>query len=319
MREPSHDPWTRRHTGLHPPLLRESLVEMIGNTPLVRLNQVSAHLPKEVEIWVKLEFMNPGGSVKDRAARQIMLEAMASGELDGDKTLIDATSGNTGVAYAMLGAALGVSVTLVMPDDVPPQRRSLIEVYGARVIASPPELGLDGAFAHLQRHLLSSPAGAYYHAHQHGNPANPMAHAMTTAAEIATQTEERVTHFVCAIGSSGTLMGTARGLRARNPEVQVIGAYPSRPDHGIEGLRHLPSSVKPTIFDPSQVDAMIEVDAGASYTMARQLATREGILSGPSGGANVLAALSVASTLSRGVVVTIICDNQDRYAGLPGA
>lgn len=309
-----NNPWTRRHTGVHPPLLRESLVETIGNTPLVRLNALTSHLPEGVEVWVKLEFMNPGGSIKDRAARQIILEAMASGALTREMTLIDATSGNTGVAYAMLGAALGIPITLVMPEGVPPQRKQLIEVYGARVIPSPSALGIDGAFAHLQEILKEAPEGTYFHANQHGNPANPMAHVMTTAAEVYTQTHERITHFVASMGSSSTVMGTGRGLKQRDPSIQIVGVQPDQAQHGIEGMRHMASSVVPKLYCPDELDDLLYVDPDESREMARKLAIKEGILSGNSGGANVLAALKLAQTLTKGVIVTIICDNHDRYS-----
>ncbi len=310
-----NNPWTRRHTGVHPPLLRDSLVETIGNTPLVRLNALTAHLPGEVEVWVKLEFMNPGGSIKDRAARQIILEALASGQLTKQKTLIDATSGNTGVAYAMLGAALGIPITLVMPDNVPPQRKRLIEVYGAHIIPSPAHEGLDGAFAHLEKVLADQPEGTYFHANQHGNPANAMAHVMTTAAEIYTQTHERITHFVSSMGSSGTIMGTGRGLKQRDASIQVIGVQPAQSDHGIEGMRDMSSSVVPALYREEELDAILHVDANESREMARKLAIKEGILSGNSGGANVLAALKLASQLTTpATIVTIICDNHDRYS-----
>ena len=309
-----NNPWTRRNTGVHPPLLRDSLVEMIGNTPLVRLNHITAHLPPEVEIWVKLEFMNPGGSIKDRAARQIILEALAAGDLGQGQTLIDATSGNTGVAYAMLGAALNIPVELVMPDHVLPQRKHLIEVYGATIHCTPSGANLDEAIAHLQHMLQDAPAGRYFHANQHGNLANPMAHAMTTAAEIFTQTHEKVTHFIATMGSSGTVMGTGQGLKQRDSGIAIFGAQPDRADHGIEGIRHMPSCTPPPIYDPLLLDGLITIQADACHDMARRLALEEGILAGDSAGANVLAALELAKTLERGTIVTLICDNHDRYS-----
>lgn len=309
-----NNPWTRRNTGVHPPLLRDSLVEMIGNTPLVQLNKLTHDLADGVEVWVKLEFMNPGGSIKDRAARQIILEALASRQLGDGQVLIDATSGNTGVAYAMLGAALGIPVELVLPSYVLPQRKKLIEVYGAKIHQAPGDTNLDDAIHYLHTLLESAPEGHYFHANQHGNPANPMAHAMTTAAEVFTQTHERITHFVATMGSSGTIMGTGQGLKQRNASIQIVGAQPNVPNHGIEGIRHMPSCTSPTIYDASQLDDLITIPAQACHDMAQRLAIEEGILAGDSSGANVLAALQVARTLKSGVVVTLICDNHDRYS-----
>lgn len=308
-------PWTRRNTGVHPPMLRESLVEMIGNTPLVRLNHVTAGLAEGVQIWAKLEYMNPGGSIKDRPARQIILDAMAEGKLGRGQTLIDATSGNTGIAYAMLGAALGVPVALVMPANVSPQRKHIIETFGAEIISSDPMAGSDGAIE-LVRELVEGAAdGEYFYANQYCNPSNPLAHTLTTAAEIWNQTHGQVTHFVASTGTSGTLMGTGRGLRARNAEVKTIGAQPADAFHGLEGLKHMPSSIVPGIYNEDELDDIRWIETEDGWDMAARLAREEGLPAGNSAGANVCAALEVARTLEAGFIVTVICDHADRYMG----
>ena len=311
----SPSPWTRRNTGVHPPLLKSSLLELIGNTPLVRIGHVSAGLPEGVEVWVKLEFMNPGGSVKDRPARQIMLDAMARGELGQGQVLIDATSGNTGIAYAMLGAALGVPVVLVMPGNVSEQRKRIIGAYGARIVHSDPLAGSDGAIT-LVRQMVAEAEGAYFYADQYSNPSNPKAHELTTAREIWEQTDHRVTHFVACTGTSGTIMGTGRGLKAFDPAIQVVGAQPSDAFHGLEGLKHMPSSIVPGIYHEGELDQVLWVQTEDGWEMAEQMAKKEGIAVGNSGGANMHAALTLARSLTQdAVVVTVACDHADRYIG----
>ena len=311
----THPAWTERLEGRHPPQRREGLLEMIGNTPLLRLRRVTAGLAEGVEVWVKLESMNPGGSVKDRPARQIILDALERGDLGAGKILMDATSGNTGIAYSMLGAALGIEVHLVMPENVSPQRKQIIEVYGAKIIYSDPMEGSDGAIRLAHRLLEEDQEGRYYYADQYSNPSNPKAHELTTAQEIWEQTSGRVTHFVTCTGTSGTVMGTGRGLKALNPGVQVIGGQPSDSFHGLEGLKHMPSSIKPAIYDQESLDGVLWIDTEDGWDMAEELARVEGVACGNSAGANVVAALKVASGLSEGVVVTVICDHADRYFG----
>jgi cysteine synthase B len=286
---------------------------MVGGTPLVRLTEVTDHLPSTVEVWVKLEFMNPGGSVKDRPARQIIQDALDSGELAEGGTLIDSTSGNTGVAYSMLGAAMGVDVVLVMPENVSQARKHIVRTYGAEIVFSDPMEGSDGAIRKVEEIVENDDAGEYFFADQYNNPSNPRAHETTTAPEIWRQTGERITHFVAATGTSGTIMGTGRGLKQRNPGISVIGVQPDDAFHGLEGLKHMPTAIVPGIYDESALDEVRHVSTEASWEMAERLAAEEGIAAGYSAGANVAEAVSVAETLDEGVVVTIICDHADRY------
>ena len=308
-------PWTqrfgrRRTIEAH----HDGLLSMIGRTPLIRLNRLTRDLQPDVEIWVKLEFMNPGGSIKDRPARQIILDALERGDLGDGQRLVDATSGNTGIAYAMIGAAVGVPVTLVMPGNVSPQRRHIVETFGADCVFSDAMEGSDGAIRRV-RELVAEGGDRYYYADQYGNPSNPRAHELTTAPEIWHQTGGRVTHFIAATGTSGTIMGAGRGLRAFNPDITIIGAQPNHAFHGLEGLKHMPSSIIPDIYREDEIDRTIDVETEAGWEMAERLAHEEGIAAGNSAGANVWAALQVARELERGVVVTIICDHADRYVG----
>lgn len=292
-----------------------SLLKLIGNTPLVRLRRVTSELPAGVEVWVKLESMNPGGSIKDRPARQIILDAFQSGALKPGMTLIDATSGNTGIAYAMLGAALGIDVELVMPANVSHNRRHIVETFGARITYSSELEGSDGAIRLVHELVEADDSGRYFYADQYSNLSNPKAHELTTAVEVYNQTSGRVTHFVAATGTSGTIMGTNRGLKALKADVKVIGCQPADAFHGLEGLKHMPSSIVPAIYDEDQLDSMIPVDTEDGWDMAERLAREEGIAAGNSAGANVHAALELGSTLESGVIVTVICDHADRYLG----
>ncbi len=310
-----HSPWTRRNSKVHPPLLRQSALDLIGNTPLVRLTRVCQDLSPDVEVWVKLEFMNPGGSIKDRPARQIILDAIATGKLAHGKTLIDATSGNTGIAYAMIGAAMGIPVKLVMPGNVSEQRKHIVQTFGAQILHSDPMDGSDGAIRLVREVIAADQSGEYFYADQYGNPSNPMAHTLTTAREIWYQTQSRVTHFVACTGTSGTIMGTGRGLKQLNPQVQIIGCQPSDAFHGLEGLKYMPASIVPPIYQEQELDQLKFIETEAGWDMAERLAREEGIAAGNSAGANVFAALQVARELERGVVVTIICDHADRYMG----
>jgi cysteine synthase B len=308
-----HRSWTSRNSGVHPPKRYNNLIEMIGNTPLVKLQGVTRDLPKEVEVWAKLEFMNPGGSVKDRPARQIILDAIADGKLGSGQRLIDATSGNTGIAYAMLGAALDVPITLVMPGNVSEQRRHIVTTFGAEIILSDPMAGSDGAITLVRELMEQDTEGKYFYADQYSNPSNPLAHTLTTAPEIWKQTDGRVTHFVACTGTSGTVMGTGRGLKGYSEEIKVIGAQPADAFHGLEGLKHMPSSIVPRIYHEDLLDDVLWIETEEGWDMAEQLAIDEGLAAGNSGGANVVAALRIASELEKGVVVTVICDHADRY------
>ena len=311
----SHPPWTDRLEARRPLRRHEGLLELIGNTPLVRLQRVTADLSPQVEVWVKLENMNPGGSVKDRPARQIYLDAFDDGSLGDGQVLIDATSGNTGVAYAMIGAAMGVEVELVMPANVSRQRKQIVTAYGAKIIYSDAMDGSDGAIRLVRKLVDEGEEGRYFYADQYGNASNPKAHELTTAPEIWEQTGGRITHFVTSTGTSGTVMGTGRGLKAKNPDIKVVGGQPSDSFHGLEGLKHMPSSIEPQIYEEGELDDIRWIDTDAAWDMSDRLAREEGICCGYSSGANVLAALEVAQTLSEGVVVTIICDHADRYIG----
>lgn len=311
----THSAWTARLESQRPPQRLEGLFELIGNTPLVRLKKVSQGLSKDVEVWVKLESMNPGGSVKDRPARQIFRDALARGDLGQGQTLIDATSGNTGVAYAMIGASLGIDVALVMPENVSPQRKAIVSAYGATIIFSDPMEGSDGAIRRVREIVAADEDGEYFYADQYQNDSNWQAHQATTAPEIWTQTQGRVTHFVAATGTSGTVMGTGRGLKAKDSSIQVIGAQPAQSFHGLEGLKHMPTSIQPGIYKEQELDDILWIDTDRAWDMSEKLADEEGIACGYSAGANVVAALEVASNLEQGVVVTIICDHADRYFG----
>jgi cysteine synthase B len=299
----------------HPPLRYDSIIDLVGNTPIVRLRAITTDLPPDVEVWAKLEYMNPGGSVKDRPARQILQDALERGDLDDGKTLIDATSGNTGIAYAMLGAALQVPITLVMPENASSSRKRIVEAYGANIIYSSPLEGSDGAIRKVREIVADDEAGKYWYANQYWNPSNPAAHEKTTAAEIWEQTDGRVTHFVASTGTSGTVMGTGRGLKAHRSDIQVIGCQPSDSFHGLEGLKHMESSIEPGIYNEDELDQILWCDTEDGWDMAERLAHEEGLAAGNSSGANVWAALQVARTLESGVVVTIISDHADRYLG----
>ena len=309
----SSHPLTEEYATQHPTRRVQSLLMLIGNTPLVRLKHITRDLPETVEVWVKLEFMNPGGSIKDRAARQIIIDAMQQKKLGRGQTLIDATSGNTGVAYAMIGASLGFDVELVIPASVSPIRRQLIEAYGAKIVYSPEEDGSDGAIRLVKEIVENAEEDTYFYADQYGNPSNPRAHEITTSEEIWEQTEGRVSHFIAATGTSGTLMGTTRGLKSRNPEIKVMGCQPSDSSHGLEGLKHMASSIVPPIYNADLLDDTVFVETNAALEMAARLASEEGIAAGNSAGANVYAAMKLARTLEHGVIVTVICDHADRY------
>jgi cysteine synthase B len=290
-----------------------TVLDLVGNTPMVRLRHVTAHLPPEVEVWAKLEYFNPGGSVKDRAARQILLDAVKRGDLGPGRVLTDSTSGNTGVAYAMLGAALGVQVELVMPSNVSQPRKDIISAYGATIIYSDPLEGSDGAIVLCRQRVHEDTTGRLWYADQYANPSNPRAHELTTAQEILRDTGERVTHFVAGLGTTGTIVGTSRGLKARRPGVQVVAVEPDAAFHGLEGLKHLPSSIVPPIYQPSSHDQHMRISTEDGWDMSERLAAEEGLAVGWSSGAAAAAAVRLGATLDRGVIVFICCDHADRY------
>ena len=287
------------------------VLSLIGNTPLLRLRKVSAEFP-QVELLAKAEWANPGGSVKDRAAWNIIREAERAGLMTPEKILLDSTSGNTGIAYAMIGAARGYRVKLFMPSNVSLERKRILRAYGAEIVYTDPMEGSDGAIRQV-RELASKDPDTYFYANQYNNPANWRAHYLTTAPEIFEQTEGRITHFVAGLGTSGTFVGTARRLKELNPGIRCVSFQPDSPFHGLEGLKHMPTSIVPGIYDPSVADEDVEVSTEDSYAMTLRLAREEGLLVGVSAGSSVVAALKVARRVGRGVIVTIFPDSGDKY------
>lgn len=267
-------------------------------------------------MYAKLEFFNPGGSVKDRPARRMIEEGEQDGSLGSGKVILDSTSGNTGIAYAMIGAAKGYRVTLAMPANVSRERKAILAAYGAEVVYTDPGELSDGAIREARRIYEADP-DRYFKPDQYNNPANWYAHRDTTAPEVWEQTQGRVTHFVATIGTSGTLMGTGRGLRKFNPAIQIIAAEPAEPFHGIEGLKHMESSIVPGIYDETLLDYKIPIDTDDAYDTALRLPVEQGILVGQSSGGAYWAALEVARQLDTGVVVTIFCDGGDKYMSTP--
>jgi S-sulfo-L-cysteine synthase (O-acetyl-L-serine-dependent) len=293
--------------------LGSSILERIGNTPLLRLDRLTAHLPGVVLLG-KAEWANPGGSVKDRAASSIVAAANAKGLLAG-KQLLDATSGNTGIAYAMLGAAGGFGVTLCMPSNVSPERKRILAAYGANIVWTDPADGSDGAI--LKARELAQDKSRYYYADQYGNEANWKAHYHGTANEIWQQTEGRITHFLAGLGTSGTFMGVTRRLKELNPEIECIAMQPDSPFHGLEGLKHMATAIVPPIYDARLADRQVEQSTEGAYEMAKHLGRTEGLLLGISAAAAVAASLRIGEEVSRAgrnaVIVTILCDSADKY------
>ncbi len=287
------------------------ILSLIGHTPLLRLGRLGREVPG-VEIYAKAEWENPGGSVKDRPALNIVLEAECSGSLTRGKTLIDSTSGNTGIAYAMIGAARGFRVTLCMPANVSVERKRIVSAYGAEIIYTDPLEGSDGAIRRV-RELVRAHPERYFYANQYDNPANWRAHYETTGPEIFEQTGGRVTHFVAGLGTSGTFMGTSRRLKELNAAIRCISFQPDSAFHGLEGLKYMPAAIKPGIYDPALADDNLEISTEEAYAMTRRLAREEGLLVGVSAGAAMVAALRVAREIGRGVVVTVFSDSGDKY------
>ena len=289
------------------------LLENIGGTPLLSLPRLASELPRGVELYAKAEHLNPGGSVKDRAALSMILEGERGGALTRDKIILDATSGNTGIAYAMIGAARGYRVRLCLPANASAERKRILRIYGAELIETDPREGFD-APQRLAQRLASDEAEKYFYANQYDNPANWRAHYDGTAPEIWEQSAGRVTHFLAGIGTSGTFTGTVRRLRELNPNLKAVLMQPDSPLHGLEGMRHVETSIVPGIFDRSLADERVEVSTEDAQEMARRLAREEGVFVGVSSGANVLAALRYAKGLPPGsVVVTVLCDGGSRY------
>ena len=293
---------------------REHLVRLIGNTPLVKLGKLNPN--PDVEVWVKLEKFNPGGSVKDRPALRMIADAIKRRELTKDKIIIDATSGNTGIALAMIGRALGFKVELAMSEGVSEERKRILEIFGAKLHLTPTEEGTDGAIRFV-RELVKKYPQRYYYVDQYNNHSNWKAHFYSTGVEIWKQTEGRITHFVAGAGTGGTLVGTGRRLKIFNPNIQIVGVQPAEAKHGIEGLKHMESSIKPGIFDETVIDLMVYVKTAEAYEMTRKLAKEEGLFLGISSGAAVYAAVELAKKLERGgVIVAIAPDGGEKYLSL---
>jgi cysteine synthase B len=293
----------------------EHLIESIGRTPLIKLRSIVEGLPLGVEVYVKAEHLNPGGSVKDRAAKAMILEGEKSGKLKAGKTILDATSGNTGIAYAMIGAALNYPVTVCLPKNASQERKNILHIYGAEIIETDPLQGTDGAQASAKQLAAEFPE-KYFYPDQYNNEANWRAHYETTAPEIWEQTKGRITHFIAGLGTSGTFVGTTRRLKELNPSIKAISMQPDSPLHGLEGMKHMATALVPGIYDPGLADEEVEVSTEDAQVTARRLAKQEGLFVGVSSGANVYAALRLARGLSKGsVVVTILCDSGSRYMG----
>jgi cysteine synthase B len=292
---------------------RTRVLDLVGNTPLVRLERVDPTLPSGVQLYAKAEWYNPGGSVKDRPAFWMLRDGEQRGLLRPGMRIADATSGNTGIAYATLGAAMGYQVTLAMPANASAERKRILRALGAELILTDPNEGMDLAIRTI-RELVAEAPERYFYPDQYNNSTNPQAHYESTGPEIWQQTEGRVTHFVAALGTTGTFMGTSRYLREQHPAIRLSGVQPDSPFHALEGVKHLPTtSLVPGIYDATVADEIIEVSSEQAFAMARRLARREGLLVGISAAANVAAALRVAHTLEAGVVVTVLCDSASRY------
>ena len=286
-----------------------SIVDLVGNTPLIRLRRIERAVPG-VELYAKAEWQNPGGSVKDRPALRMIQEGLAAGQLAPGRVILDATSGNTGIAYAMIGAALGFKVELCLPENVTPERKRILRAYGADLTFTDPLEGSDGAIRMAQEKNASNPA-KYFYADQYNNDFNWKAHYDTTGPEIIRQVGARLTHFVAGLGTSGTFVGAGRRLREFNEEIVLASVQPDSPLHGLEGLKHMASAIVPGIYDPALADEDVRVGTEEAYEMTRRLAQEEGLLVGISSGANLAGALKVAG--KEAVVVVVFCDGGERY------
>lgn len=294
------------------PVSGQSVLDLIGNTPLLSFKRLNDSLPAGVRVYAKAEWYNPGGSVKDRAALAMILDGERRGLLTRDKIITDATSGNTGIAYAMIAAERGYKLKVALPRNASHERKLSLQAYGAELILTDPTESTDGA-QRLVKVMVEDNPGKYFYPDQYNNDANWKAHFDTTAPEIWRQTNQQVTHFVAGMGTSGTFMGVTRRLKKYNPAIQCISMQPDSPLHGLEGMKHMASALVPGIYDPAVADANIEVSTEAAHAMCRRLARDEGLLVGVSSGANLVAAMNIASTLKQGVVVTIFCDSASKY------
>ncbi len=297
-----------------------TILDLIGHTPLVQLQRITADLPEHIRLYAKLERFNPGGSVKDRPALWMIRDGMERGLLDRNKIILDSTSGNTGIALAMIGATMGIRVRLVMPGNVSDERKRICRAFGAELIFSDPLEGSDGAIIKAREIYRENPA-IYFKPDQYNNPANPRAHEESTGPEIWQDTAGRVTHFIASLGTSGTLVGTGRFLKRTNPAIEIIAAEPDSPFHGIEGLKHIESSIVPGIYDASVHDRKIGIGTDEAYDMTQKLASQEGILCGQSCGCAMAAGMKVARELAErdeaAEIVMIFPDGGEKYLTTP--
>jgi cysteine synthase B len=293
------------------PSIGVSILDLVGRTPLIRLRQIEKECPG-VEIYAKAEWQNPGGSVKDRAASRMIAEGEASGKLKHGKTILDATSGNTGIAYAMIGAARGYKVKLCVPENASHERKLILRAFGAELVLTSPLESTDGAIREARRLFAESPVD-YFYPDQYNNDGNWRAHYDTTGPEIIEQTAGTLTHFVAGLGTSGTFVGTARRLRKFNPAIKLISFQPATAFHGLEGLKHMESAIVPGIYDPTIADQDLRVESEDAFDMVRRLAREEGVMAGISSGAAIAAVLQVAKGLKSGIIVTVCPDGAEKY------
>lgn len=293
----------------NPPRIFESVTELVGRTPMI---EIRSHGIAGVEIFAKLESFNPGSSVKDRPAMRMIEQGIKSGKLTPDKVILDATSGNTGIAYAMIGAALGYKVVLAVPANVSEERKRILKSFNAEVHYSSDQDGSDGAII-LARELYKADPDKYFVPDQYNNPENPRAHMLTTAEEIMEQLGDRITHFAAGIGTSGTLMGTGKRLKEMKPSIKIVALEPSQPFHGLEGLKHMASSIVPGIYDVKGYDENLPIDTDESYEWVKKLARQEGILVGLSSGGAMAGCMTLAKKIKTGCIVTIFPDSGDKY------
>jgi cysteine synthase B len=309
-----HNPPVAEPSPIPRGVVGQSLLDRIGNTPLLRLERIGREFPN-VEFYAKAEWFNPGGSVKDRAALRMIREGERAGALRPGKVILDSTSGNTGIAYAMIGATLGYGVKLCLPASASIERKRILKAYGAELVMTPAEEGSDGAIRRV-RELYAENPDAYFYPDQYSNPANWQAHYSTTAVEIWAQSHGRITHFVAGLGTSGTFVGTSRRLKELNPEIRCISLQPDSAFHGLEGWKHMPSAIVPKIYDPSVADDDLPVRTETAYELAKRLAREEGLLVSPSSAAALAGCFEVARRLPRGepaVLVTVFPDGGDKY------
>jgi S-sulfo-L-cysteine synthase (O-acetyl-L-serine-dependent) len=303
-----------RESTAQPGRTGESLLDRIGNTPLLRLERAGNKFPN-VEFYAKAEWFNPGGSVKDRPALSMIQAGLESGGLVPGKTIIDATSGNTGIAYAMIGAAMGYPVKLCLPDSASHERKRILAAYGAELVITPGDEGTDGAIRKVQE-IVAAQADKYFYADQYSNPANWQAHYRTTANEIWTQTSGRITHFVAGLGTSGTFVGTTRRLKELNPEIRCVSLQPDASFHGLEGWKHMETAMRPEIYDQRLADENLPVSTEEAYRLVKRLAREEGLLVSPSAAAALLGCFAVAARIAkqqRAVMVTVFADSASKY------